>query len=139
MARTAGPIALMARSKTFSTFRTKSLQALPARLSRHCRSRNRARRPPPASDLTAYDLYLRACTMELSEAPEALHLLDRAIGRDPHNGPALSLAAHFHAQRCIAGWSEDPEADCRVGADFARRALQVARDDPGTIVDAPWP
>jgi adenylate cyclase len=93
----------------------------------------------PASDLTAYDLYLRACTMELSEAPEALHLLDRAIGRDPHNGPALSLAAHFHAQRCIAGWSEDPEADCRVGADFARRALQVARDDPGTIVDAPWP
>jgi len=90
----------------------------------------------PTSDLTAYDLYLRACTMELSEAPEALHLLDRAIGRDPHYGPALSLAAHFHAQRCIAGWSEDPEADCRVGADFARRALQVARDDPGTIVDA---
>ena len=90
----------------------------------------------PTSDLTAYDLYLRACTMELSEAPEAQHLLDRAIGRDPHYGPALALAAHFHAQRCIAGWSEDPEADCRVGADFARRALQVARDDPGTIVDA---
>jgi TolB-like protein/class 3 adenylate cyclase len=90
----------------------------------------------PTSDLTAYDLYLRACALELSFTPEALRLLDQAIGRDPHYGPALALAAHFHAQRCIAGWSEDPEADCRVGADFARRALQVARDDPGTIVDA---
>src|SRR5262249_7210678 len=28
----------------------------------------------PTSDLTAYDLYLRACTLELSFAPEALRL-----------------------------------------------------------------
>jgi hypothetical protein len=90
----------------------------------------------PTNDLTAYDLYLRACALELSLAPEALRLLDQAIGRDPHYGPALALAAHFHAQRCIAGWSEDPEADSRHGADLARRALQVARDNPGTIVDA---
>src|SRR5262249_27066760 len=90
----------------------------------------------PTSDLTAYDLYLRACALELSFAPEALRLLDQAIGRDPHYGPALALAAHFHAQRCIAGWSEDPEEDRRVGTDFGRRALQAARDDPGTIVDA---
>jgi TolB-like protein len=90
----------------------------------------------PTNDLTAYDLYLRACALELSLAPEALRLLDQAIGRDPHYGPALALAAHFHAQRCIAGWSEDPEADCRDGADLAGRALQVAGDDPGTIVNA---
>jgi TolB-like protein/class 3 adenylate cyclase len=90
----------------------------------------------PTNDLTAHDLYLRACALELSLAPDALRLLNQAIGRDPHYGPALALAAHFHAQGCIAGWSDDPEADCRDGADLARRALQVARDDPGTIVDA---
>jgi hypothetical protein len=90
----------------------------------------------PTNDLTAYDLYLRARAVEFSLAPEALRLLDQAIGRDPHYGPALALAAHFHAQRCIAGWSQDPEADGRDGADLARRALQVAGDDPGTIVDA---
>src|SRR5215471_12960308 len=42
-------------------------------------------------DLTAYDLYLRACTMEWSSASEALRLLDQAIARDPNYGPALAL------------------------------------------------
>jgi adenylate cyclase len=51
------------------------------------------------ADLTAYDLYLRACALELSEAPEALRFLDQAIERDPHYAPALALAAHFHSQR----------------------------------------
>jgi len=87
-------------------------------------------------DLTAYDLYLRACTMEWSLAPEALHLLDQAIARDPHYAPALALAAQIHAQRCIAGWSEDPEAESRRGADLAQRALRTGGDDPGTIVSA---
>jgi TolB-like protein len=87
-------------------------------------------------DLTAYDLYLRAYALQLSSAPDALRLLDQAIRRDPQYGPALAWAASFHAQRCIAGWSQDPEAECRRGADLARRALQVGSDDPGIIVDA---
>jgi TolB-like protein len=87
-------------------------------------------------DLTAYDLYLRACTMEWSLTPEPLHLLDQAIARDPHYGPALALAAQVHAQRCIAGWSQDHEAECRKGADLAQRALRMGGDDPGTIVSA---
>jgi TolB-like protein/class 3 adenylate cyclase len=68
--------------------------------------------------------------------PEALLLLDQAIRRDPHYGAALALAASFHAQRCIAGWSEDPDAESHRGADLARRALQACVDDPATIVDA---
>jgi tetratricopeptide (TPR) repeat protein len=87
-------------------------------------------------DLTAYDLYLRAYAFQLSSAPDALRLLDQAIRRDLQYGPPLALAASFHAQRCIAGWSQDPEAECRRGADLARRALQVGSDDPGIIVDA---
>jgi adenylate cyclase len=87
-------------------------------------------------DLTAYDLYLRAYAMQLSEAPEALRLLDQAIDRDPNYGPALAQAACFKAQRWIAGWSQDPEADSRASTDLARRALQVARDDPTTLANA---
>jgi len=87
-------------------------------------------------DLTAYDLYLRAYALQLSSAPDALRLLDQAIGRDPQYGPALALAASFHATRCIGGWSQDPEAECLRGTDLARRALQVGSDDPGIIVDA---
>ena len=91
----------------------------------------------PTTDLTAYDLYLRAYAMELSgTAPEALRLLDQAIERDPHYGPALALAAVFHGTLWIAGWSEDPEADRRAGTDLAWRALQVAREDPVTLVHA---
>ena len=93
----------------------------------------------PTNDLTAYGLYLRAYALDLTSAPEALRLLDQAIERDPHYGPALALAANFYAQRCIAGWSQDPEADCRKGADLARRALRAGGDDPSTIVNAAGP
>ena len=34
------------------------------------------------------------------------------------------------------GWTEDPEADRRKGIDFARRALEVAGDDPGILANA---
>jgi hypothetical protein len=46
----------------------------------------------PTSDLTAYDLYLRAYAMVLSSEarfPEALHLMEQAIDCDPSYGPAL--------------------------------------------------
>jgi tetratricopeptide (TPR) repeat protein len=74
--------------------------------------------------------------MEWSLAPEAVHLLDQGIARDPHYAPALALAAQTHAQRWIAGWSQDPEAESRRGADLAQQAVRVGGDDPGTIVSA---
>ena len=46
------------------------------------------------SDLSAYDLYLRACSMSSTyQLRQALALLEEAITRDPHYGPALGLAA----------------------------------------------
>jgi tetratricopeptide (TPR) repeat protein len=100
-------------------------------------ARSAARRP---SDLNAYDLYLRAYAMVLSPArqiPEALRLLDHAIERDPQYGPALAWAAVCHFLRCIDGQNADPEADSRrQGTDFARRALQMAGDDPGVLANA---
>ena len=72
----------------------------------------------PTSDLTAYDLYLRAYAMELSSAkycPEALHLLEQAILRDPYYGPALAQAAVYHFRLSQDGRSDDPEGGLSQG------------------------
>jgi TolB-like protein len=93
----------------------------------------------PTTDLTAYDLYLRAYAIVLSSAkqiPEALRRLEQAIERDTHYGPALAWAAVCCMRLCADSSSEDPDADIRKGIDFARRALQVAADDPGTLANA---
>jgi TolB-like protein len=93
----------------------------------------------PTSDLTAYDLYLRAYAMHLTSETtvlEALGLLEQAIARDPCYGPALGLAAVCHMRRCLDDWSENPPADRCEAADLARRALRAARDDPGTLANA---
>jgi adenylate cyclase len=93
----------------------------------------------PTADLTAYDLYLRAYAMVLSstrQAPEALRLLEQAIVRDPRYGPALAWAAQCCFRLLVDERSEDREADRRKGIDFARRALEVAGDDPGILANA---
>jgi len=95
----------------------------------------------PATDLTAYDLYLRAYATHLSAGPQsggALCLVEQAIERDPHYGPALALAAVCRGNRYRHGRSEDPEEDRRKAAVFARRALQVAGDDPRVLADAAY-
>jgi TolB-like protein/class 3 adenylate cyclase len=93
----------------------------------------------PTSDLTAYDLYLRAYAMVVSSgrhSSEALRLMEQAIGRDPRYGLALAGAAYCCQRLIIDGRSEDPVADRLKGLDFARRALQVAGDDPGILAEA---
>jgi len=93
----------------------------------------------PTDDLTAYDLYLRAYAMVLSstrQTPEALRLLEQAIERDPHYGPALAWAAFCCHRLLLDDRSEDPGADRLKGADFARRALEAAGDDPGVLANA---
>ena len=93
----------------------------------------------PMNDLTAYDLYLRAYAMVLSseaQIPEALRLMEEAIERDPRYGPALAWGAFCYMRRCQDGRSQDPDTDSRKGIGLARQALQVAEDDPGTLVNA---
>jgi TolB-like protein len=93
----------------------------------------------PTNDLTAYDLYLRAYAMTWSSAGqilEALRLTERAIERDPRYGPALAWAAFCCFRLLRDGRSKDPAADRLKGADFARRALEVAGDDPGILANA---
>jgi tetratricopeptide (TPR) repeat protein len=91
------------------------------------------------NDLTAYDLYLRAYAMVFSSGArfaEALILMEQAIERDPRYGPALAWGAFCHIRRCGYDHSQDTEVLRRKGVDLARRALQVAGDDPGILVNA---
>src|SRR5215469_12928944 len=92
----------------------------------------------PTADLTAYDLYLRAHAMVWSarQIPKALDLLEHAIARDPHYGPALAWAAMCCYRLCVDGSGTDPEGDSRKGFDFAQRALEVAGEEPEVIVNA---
>jgi adenylate cyclase len=93
----------------------------------------------PTTDLTAYDLYLRGYAMLRSSArqiPEALRLMEQAIVRDPCYGLALAYAAICCTRLLSDGLTEDPAADRRKGTDFARRALEVAGDDPSILANA---
>jgi adenylate cyclase len=94
----------------------------------------------PTNDLTAYDLYLRARAElwphEKDGILQALHLLEKALERDPSYGPALGFAAICHTMLHVSGWTNDPEASRREGLDLARRALRVAGDDPTILADA---
>jgi TolB-like protein/class 3 adenylate cyclase len=94
----------------------------------------------PANDLTAYDLYLRALAtfypITKERLLDALELLDQAIAIDPRCGPALSLAAMCQMRLVRESWAEAPELASRQAVDLARRALQVAGDDPGILANA---
>jgi TolB-like protein/class 3 adenylate cyclase len=93
----------------------------------------------PTRDLTAYDLYLRAGEMMRSgseQVAKALDLLKQAIARDPRYGPALARAGVCCLRLLVEDRSNEPEADRRKGADFARRALEVAGDDPVVLSSA---
>jgi len=95
----------------------------------------------PTSDLTAYDLYLRAHALFWSSTrhiPEALRLTEQAIERDPRYGPALAWAAYCYVALLHGNQSENREADRRKAVDLARRALQVAGDDPGVLANATY-
>src|SRR5215471_11635614 len=81
----------------------------------------------PTTDLSAYDLYLRALSIYFPITRErtlaALEALKGAIGIDPNYGPALSWAAICHWQCVTDGWAEHPETSRREAINLARRAL----------------
>jgi adenylate cyclase len=94
----------------------------------------------PTTDLTSYDLYLRALAIFFPTTKgrvfEALGLLEQAIAIDPHYGPALAWAANCHIQLVREGWSEEPETSRRKAGDLARQALQATDNDPGILANS---
>ncbi|HEV8679389.1 MAG TPA: adenylate/guanylate cyclase domain-containing protein [Stellaceae bacterium] len=97
----------------------------------------------PTSDLTAYDLFLRALVNFFPPSQERviknLALLEQAIERDPNFGPALAWAAICHLRSHQDGWASDPNRARQQGVELAQQALRVAGSDPGVIVNAAYP
>jgi TolB-like protein/class 3 adenylate cyclase len=94
----------------------------------------------PTTDLTTYDLYLRALAIFFPTTKErifaALELLEQAIAIDPHYGPALAWAANCHIQLVREGWSEGLEMSRRRAGDLARQALQATDNDPSILANS---
>jgi TolB-like protein len=94
----------------------------------------------PTTDLTAYDLYLRALAVSFPVTKErviaALGLLEQATAIDPRYGPALSWAAICHMNLDRTNWAEAPETNRRKGIDLARQALDVGENDSGVLASA---
>ncbi len=88
----------------------------------------------PTTDLSAYDLYLRALTAFFpiikERTLEALGLVEQAIAIYRYYGPAFSWAAFCHARLVTERWAEEPETSRRKASDLARQALQVGENDP---------
>ncbi len=94
----------------------------------------------PTTDLSAYDLYLRALAaffpVTKERVDEALGLLEQAISIDRHYGPALSWAAICHLAFVRDGWTKEPETSRRKCIDLSRQALQVGENDPRILANS---
>jgi TolB-like protein/Tfp pilus assembly protein PilF len=95
----------------------------------------------PTSDLTAYDLCLRAQPLFWSLRKEglrqALGLLEEAIARDPQYGPAFAWAAicRWHLWEF---WGDDEASNRRISMEYARRALVLDENDAATLANAAY-
>jgi len=96
----------------------------------------------PTTDLSAYDLYLRAVgnffPTSRERVIENLGLLEQAIKRDPNYSPALAWAAICHLRSHQDGWAADPDRARHQGTELARRALHLAGTEPSVIVNAAY-
>lgn len=92
----------------------------------------RSRRERPDS-VEAYDLYLRALPMHLSQTrdanAEAIGLLLRAIELEPNNPTFLVYAGNAMLHRSTMGWPAIGDDDTARGIELVERALANARDD----------
>jgi TolB-like protein/Flp pilus assembly protein TadD len=94
----------------------------------------------PTTDLTAYDWYLRALPdcLAYNAGPllQAQAALEQAIACDPGFARAIALSASCRQMLACAGWGEDPQTNRRAAIDLARRALQIANDDPMVLAES---
>jgi TolB-like protein len=88
----------------------------------------------PTTDLTAYDLYLRALphlyAWERERALTAMALLQQAWERDPNFALALAYGAWCHLQLANNGWARYFASGFQVPLTLADRAYAADPDDP---------
>ncbi len=95
----------------------------------------------PTSDLTAYDLYLRALPHLRSQAPDSLRmaetLLRQSASIDPNYSTALAFLSDCIVRQCYQGirdWNEGIKA----ASDIARKAADADPQDPFALIVAAW-
>ncbi len=93
--------------------------------------RARSKRP---ETLAAYDLVMRALphlwAHRMSENPQAIGYLERALALEPRYGLAASLAAWAHGQQVAYNWATDVAAERAEGERLIEIATQTVGDDP---------
>jgi adenylate cyclase len=86
------------------------------------------------SDLTAYDLYLRALPRYIARTAAdnaaAVPLLEAAVARDPGFAQAIAMLARAVADGVWQGWQADYHAAKRRAKELARQALALDSSDP---------
>jgi len=91
----------------------------------------------PAESLHAYDYYLRALSASYRLTREANIEMFRyartAIDIDPEFAAAYSLAAVCLVQRKAMGWRADAAQETIEAGRFARRAIELDKDDPSVL------
>jgi adenylate cyclase len=97
-----------------------------------------ARKRP--DNLDAYDSLLRAQALlgrnTPAVVPEAIVHLERAISLFPTYALPHALIASCYAALYVAGANTDFEADRHKAIDFARRAVELGKDDPEVLARA---
>jgi adenylate cyclase len=92
--------------------------------------RSQRKRP---DNLDAYDYYMQALPHVASLARKAntigLGLLEKALLLEPDYAAALAMAAWCHAQRCVYGWTDEPEPEGRLALQLANKAVKLAAND----------
>lgn len=86
-----------------------------------------------ASNMTAYDLMLKALDQMYSQNRDALSVAERllqdAIGLDPDYSTAYSHLAYLQLFRIGHGWSENEHQDRMAAAELAQRAVELDHND----------
>jgi len=99
----------------------------------------RAKRKP-TENLNAHDYYLRGMAnlhLGTREAiDEALTLFEQAIKLDPDFAPAYAMAAWCYVWRKVNGWMTETPREVAEGAELARRAVELGRDDAVALTRA---
>jgi TolB-like protein len=91
----------------------------------------------PTSDLTVYDLYLRAMpglyARSKTRYDEAKRLLEEAVERDPNFAQVRAMLAVLWEHGALLGWEPDIDAARQRAVTLAREALASDSSDPQVL------
>jgi tetratricopeptide (TPR) repeat protein len=86
--------------------------------------------------ITILEEFAKRHTSKKDTFIEALPLLQKAIELDPGYAQAYAVAAFWYVLLISFGWSENRERETTEATWFARKALELTKDDPLVLAQA---